>query len=159
MTSRKTCSQWQIDLSGPVRAYQILLYLHRCSRCLLWLGGWATRCDRLPVVWKIHVNHRDLHERLTPLGRGIVHRSGRVVTFLGSSASAGYLEETPEHFFLGCPLYYEQRRELFNVLDQESTTTFIILNGNSDTMVDENIRNMDAIYQYIRDSGRFSFRF
>ena len=44
-------------------------------------------------------------------------------------------------------------------LDQESTTTNIILNGNSDTTVDENIRNMDAIYQYIRDSGRFSYRF
>ena len=39
------------------------------------------------------------------------------------------------------------------MLDQESTTTYIILNGNSDTTVDENIRNMDAIYQYIGDSG------
>ena len=75
------------------------------------------------------------------------------------SCNCGHLKETPEHLFLGCPLYYEQRRELFNVLDQESTTTCIILNGNSDTSVDENIRNMDAIYQYTRDSGRFSFRF
>ena len=75
------------------------------------------------------------------------------------SCNCGHLEETPEHFFLGYPLYYEQRRELFKVLDQESTTTNIILNGNSDTTVDENIRNMEAIYQYIRDSGRFSYRF
>ena len=49
--------------------------------------------------------------------------------------------------------------ENYLVLDQEPTTTNIILNGNSDTTVDENIRNMDAIYQYIRDSGRFSYRF
>ena len=72
---------WQIDLSGP-------LCLHHCSRCLLWLGGWAMRCNRLPVIWRMYVNHQDLRERLSPLGRAIEHRLGRVVTFLGSSASA-----------------------------------------------------------------------
>ena len=46
------------------------------------------------------------------------------------SCNCGHLEETIEHLFQGCPLYYEQRRVLFNVLDQESTTTHSILSGN-----------------------------
>ena len=86
--SGKTCSPWQIDLSGLARVDPILQCRLRCSKCLLWLGGWGTRCDRLLVGWIIHVNHLDLRERLSPLVRDTVHRSGRVLIFLGSSTSA-----------------------------------------------------------------------
>ena len=50
--------------------------------------SWVTRCDQLPIVWRMYVNHQDLRECLSPLGRGIEHHSGRVVTFCGVSASA-----------------------------------------------------------------------
>ena len=86
--SRRTCSLWQIDPSGLVRACLILICHRHCSRCLVWLGGWVTRCDRLLVGWIIHVHHLGLRERLSPLVRDIVHHSSRVVTSLGSSASA-----------------------------------------------------------------------
>ena len=87
-TSRRTCSLWQIDPGGLVRACPILLCRRLYSRCLLWSGGWATRCDRLLVEWIKHVHHLDLRERLSPLVKDTAHRSGRVATFLGSSASA-----------------------------------------------------------------------
>jgi len=74
------------------------------------------------------------------------------------SCNCGNPEETPKHFFLECPLYHEQRRNLYSVIDETSTSTYNILHGDDTTTRDENIMTLDAIYQYIRKTGRFKLQ-
>ena len=74
------------------------------------------------------------------------------------SCTCGNTEETPTHFFLECPLYHEQRRNLFSVLDETSASTYNILHGDDTKTRDENIMTLDAIYQYIRKTGRFKIQ-
>ena len=45
--------------SGPDRGFRSRRSHHRCRRCLPWLKGWDTRCDRLLVG---QTNRRDLLE-------------------------------------------------------------------------------------------------
>lgn len=67
----------------------------------------------------------------------------------------GYMDENLEHFFFTCPLFTEQRRSLFSVLDYDTTNMQNILHGITANAPQENVMRLDAIIKFLKDTGRF----
>jgi hypothetical protein len=70
--------------------------------------------------------------------------------------ACGYIEENVEHFFFTCPMFIEQRRNLFAVLDYEASNTHNILHGITSNTPDGNRLRQDAVITYIEATGRFT---
>jgi len=71
------------------------------------------------------------------------------------TCQCGISEEDCEHYFFHCPLYANQRRQLFRTVDQTTISVSIILRGDENKSIEENILSQDAIHQFIIDTGRF----
>lgn len=75
-----------------------------------------------------------------------------------AKCSCGYAVEDPNHFFFHCPHYVEQRQTLSQSLDLTTITIQDILFGTNTLTLEINIKRLDAIYQYIRETARFEPR-
>ena len=71
------------------------------------------------------------------------------------TCQCGISEEDCEHYFFHCPLYADQRRQLFRTVDQTTISVSTILRGDENKSIEENILSQDAIHQFIIDTGRF----
>ena len=74
------------------------------------------------------------------------------------SCQCGFPEEDCAHYFFHCTLYTNQRQQLFRTIDQSTVNISTILHGDNNKCIDENIRMLDAVYQYITDTRRFMLR-
>jgi len=72
-----------------------------------------------------------------------------------ASCQCGYAEEDCDHYFFRCTLYAAQRLKLFREIERATVSIQTILHGDANISVDENILILDAIHQFIVDTGRF----
>jgi hypothetical protein len=72
-----------------------------------------------------------------------------------ASCQCGYAEEDCDHYFFRCTLYAAQRLQLFREIERATVSIQTILHGDANISVDENILILDAIHQFIVDTGRF----
>ena len=72
------------------------------------------------------------------------------------NCACGYIDENPEHFFFTCPLFTESRRNLFSVLDYNTSNIQNILHGITRSTPDENMLRLEAVMKYIEATGRFT---
>ena len=64
--------------------------------------------------------------------------------------------ETADHFLLSCPLYHGQRQEPFQVISLICPISFnVLLFGNSTVCYENNVKNFEAVHNYIKQSKRF----
>ena len=70
--------------------------------------------------------------------------------------SCGFACENSFHYFLECPIYIQQRHHLFVILQIYGVIDLdVILYGNENLSVEQNIDIFDAVHDYIRLSKRF----
>ena len=70
--------------------------------------------------------------------------------------ACGFYLESPDHYFLNCPLFAAHRYMLLNTISNITTTNInILLFGNINCWNDENIMIRDAVLKFIADSKRF----
>jgi len=72
-----------------------------------------------------------------------------------ASCKCGYADEDCEHYFFCCEAYAAQRLQLFRVIDQAILSIQTILHSDANISLEDNIKILDAIHQYIIDMGRF----
>ena len=71
--------------------------------------------------------------------------------------NCGYKFENAEHFFLHCLTYQDIRVNLVNTITQFSPISLeIVLHGNQLLDYEHNILILDAVFEFIRLSGRFN---
>ena len=64
--------------------------------------------------------------------------------------------ENVEHFFMSCPLYFNQRADLITSISVHTTVSLpIVLHGNSMLSFDINSVIFEAVQKYIKDTKRF----
>ena len=64
--------------------------------------------------------------------------------------------KTRRIFFFHCQQYVEQRREMLHNIYVSETTVHDIIFGNDTLSTEENKLNMDIIFQFVRETARFS---
>ena len=68
----------------------------------------------------------------------------------------GNIEESVQHFFFNCPLYTEERREMFNNIQPICDVTLsTLLYGNDELSFDENTTVFSCVHKFIKSSKRF----
>ena len=72
-----------------------------------------------------------------------------------ASCQCGYADEDCDHYFFCCNVYAVQRLQLFRVIDQASLSIQTILHGDTNISFEDNVKILDAIHQFIIDTGRF----
>ena len=71
--------------------------------------------------------------------------------------SCGSVNEDPPHFIFDCPRYVEQRRILLTELSElEPLNAELLLYGNSDLSIGQNIRIALAMQTFIKTTHRFT---
>ena len=64
--------------------------------------------------------------------------------------------ESADHFLLACPLYHGQRQELFQVISLICPISVnVLLFGNSTVSYENNVKLLEAVHNYIKQSKRF----
>jgi hypothetical protein len=63
-----------------------------------------------------------------------------------------------DHYFFCCEACAAQRLQLFRVIDQATLSIQAILHGDANISLEDNIKILAAIDQYIIDTGRFRLR-
>ena len=73
------------------------------------------------------------------------------------SCHCGAAPETPSHYLLVCPLYADERDDLFSELEyQHETTIDMLLYGDIDADKNENFKIFEAVQRYIIATKRFN---
>ena len=84
------------------------------------------------------------------------HLSENLHVINNAACQCGFYREDPDHYFLSCPIYYAQRRNLFDDLGEiQITSAHDLIHGIDRCDLEKNIRIIDAALKFVNDSKRF----
>ena len=102
-------------------------------------------------VRKLNIIHTRLRNMCSSLNADL-HRINVVDN---PSCDCGHAFEDCIHYFLECPLYTEQRAELFLKLREYDITIELLLAGDSGLTLDQNLNIFSHVHTYLKRTKRF----